>query len=326
MIWLIGYRLEKTFAYTIERFQQLGLPHAVLDLDEIERATSAHHRLDAEGLEVTWNGNSQRLTNDDVVYVRVYVRDLGSPARNAYLADFIDALGAYTSAIRAINRTTASIENGLKPLHLSRLAECGFATPSTLAGTDENLIRQKIDPDSSWISKGCSGVRTRVTVISKEDYGQLAALHRCPAQFQKRIPGDDVRVHVIGHRCIGLRLRTRATDYRYSAGDDWQLIERTAVPRAIEIKCLEYMRRTDLVFGGFDFRVQDDRWVVLECNAMPGYDYYDLKLDGAIANALAEQLRGWESDTQRRDDNVMISDSPRAAFITPDRRPPTNHS
>jgi hypothetical protein len=326
MIWLIGYGLERTFAYTVERLEKLKVEYRVLDLDEIEHATQAHHCLDDDGLAVTVNGETRRLTFEDVVYVRAYVRDLRSPPRTAYLADLIEALGAYTAAVCAINPTTASIENGLKLLHLARLADCKFETPVTLAGTDDERIRHAVDPDETWITKGCSGVRTRVTILSKEDYGQLRSLQHCPSQFQKRVPGDDVRVHVIGRRCIALRMRTSATDYRYSRADEWQLLEKMSVPLSVEIKCLEYMRRANLLFGGFDFRVLDDRWVVLECNAMPGYDYYDRKLDGAISVAIAEFLQDRARHAASRDETVFVDDAPRVSFITTDRRPPTNHS
>ena len=326
MIWLIGYGLEKTFAYTAERLTALGVEHAIIDLDEVEAATSAHHRFGADGLTVTWNGVSRHLASTDVVYQRVYFRDLGSRTRNAYLCDFLDALSAYLSSIRSVNRPNASSENGLKLLHLARLSECGFEIPQTIAGNDDTRIAASVQPDGKWISKGCSGVRTRVTVVSKEDYGQLESIRDCPVQFQKRIPGDDVRVHFIGRRHVGLRMRTSAIDYRYAASDEWQLVEPATLPRPIEIKCLEYLTRANITFGGFDFRVQGDRWTVLECNAMPGYDYYDRKVAGAISKMLAELLVDWDRRAVERDDAIRIPEDSRACFITADRRPRTNHS
>lgn len=327
MIWLVGYELENTFRHTRDRLSELGLAFDVVNLDLIETVGLARHRLHADGLSIHWDGVDMELAASDTVFQRVYPRVLDVPRRRAYQGEFLDCFSAFCETATAVNRPSASQENGLKLFHLARLQDVGLRVPHTCAGTDADGIGRMIAPDGSWVSKGCSGIRTRVTVVDKEDYGQLPAIHRVPVQFQRRIQGDDVRIHVLGNRVVGLRIKTDADDYRYAArgGRDIAFFP-VEVPMSIQVKCFEYMRRAGLHFGGFDFRVEGIDWTVLECNAMPGYDYYDNKVDGAVSEALAELLLELEAKSPDDGTVSLPDDFGRACFIDAGRRPSTNHS
>lgn len=326
MIWLIGYGRESTFRHSISRLAEVGLAFSVLDLDLLETCEVASHEFYRSGLTITFDGVVYEVSCADVLYLRVYRRQLGSAKRSAYQGELLDAIAALSEVAISVNPMSATVENGLKLFHLARLHESGFAIPRTHAGLDGGAAGRVVQPDGRWISKGCSGVRTEVRAVSKEDYGQLDLLPRSPVQFQEHVQGDDVRVHLIGKAAVAVRIRTDATDYRYASRDgheiDFRLEE---IPGNIRVMCREAMSRTGLVFGGFDFRVEGDSWTVLECNAMPGYDFYDRRLDGAISMHLASCLEALERGS-RRVPGVELAGNSRECFLEAERRPRTNHS
>lgn len=67
--------------------------------------------------------------------------------------------------------------------------------------------------------------------------------------------------------------------------------ERVAVPDAVGDAVSRYMKRTDLVYVGFDFVVTpDDRWVMLEANTGPQRGWLEAATGAPITDAMATLL------------------------------------
>ncbi|MGH9198805.1 MAG: hypothetical protein ACRD1T_24145, partial [Acidimicrobiia bacterium] len=101
----------------------------------------------------------------------------------------------------------------------------------------------------------------------------------------------EVRVHVVGNQCFGLRITSRADDYRFP-GDCPVEYAPTEVPPAIAALCVEATKQLGLVVSGIDLKICEStgEWHCFEANPMPGYSHYDRHLGGRIAAALVEYL------------------------------------
>ena len=122
----------------------------------------------------------------------------------------------------------------------------------------------------------------------EDDCDRLEVLHRCPALFQRRVQGVDVRVHTVGRQWFPVEVRGVGTDYRYDRNAEWRPAD---IPSDIGELCARAAERLGLGIGGWDFkRTADGRWVCLEVNPMPAFNVYDVYLDNRIVKAIAEQV------------------------------------
>ncbi|MFK8024902.1 MAG: RimK family alpha-L-glutamate ligase, partial [Ilumatobacter sp.] len=100
-----------------------------------------------------------------------------------------------------VNRLGAMASNSSKPYQTELINRVGLDTPTTLVTSDPDAARHFIEQHrdvGGVIFKSVSGVRSIVRRMSEEDADRLDLLVRCPTQFQAFVPGDDVRVHVVG--------------------------------------------------------------------------------------------------------------------------------
>lgn len=333
MIHLIGYSEESTFNHVCTKAEKWGLEYTVLNMDLLEKASTANLMLSDKFLSLRWDEYSHQIDVGDIVYQRAYSRDLGDDNRNIYLGEFLGALSAFLSVsdVVSVNPMYGGIQNSSKISHLYCLRELGFDVPETLAGTDEKSIKKAVNPNGKWISKGVSSIRTKVESVQKQDFSHIKErlLSRSPVQFQKLISGFDVRVHYFCKEFVAVKIVTDAVDYRYAKREGFEIeYESYDVPLSIQIKCRQYMRDNSLVFAGFDFRVNGSEWTVLECNPMPGFDYYDKKLNGRISNMLFEGISKIRNDLIDNGDGSVdltgIADID--LYLGESRRPSTNHS
>jgi glutathione synthase/RimK-type ligase-like ATP-grasp enzyme len=114
-------------------------------------------------------------------------------------------------------------------------------------------------------------------------------------QFQERVRGFDVRVHVIGPEAFATRVHSGATDYRYASdqtGSDASL-EPFELPDEVRARCVAMTGEMGLAFSGIDLRFADDgRIVCFEVNPSPGFSYYEANTGQPIADTLAGYLAG----------------------------------
>ncbi|HWR00287.1 MAG TPA: hypothetical protein VN371_00350 [Chlorobaculum sp.] len=62
-----------------------------------------------------------------------------------------------------------------------------------------------------FICKSISGARSIVQELGPEDEERLESIRYCPMQFQARVDGFDVRVHVIGRQTIATKIVPNST-------------------------------------------------------------------------------------------------------------------
>jgi hypothetical protein len=242
------------------------------------------------------------LAGVDAVYLRPHdstrvaaVRDVptGSPAwRHAREVD--DVLAAWSDLTPAlvISRPSAAASNGSKPTQIREIAACGFSVPQTLVTNDPGAVVDFLDRAGPVVYKSTSAIRSRVRRLDPGDDlpERLSGVTVCPTQFQRRVPGTDVRVHVAGAEVFAIRITSDADDYRYAArqGLPRPELDATDLPDEIAERCRRLASRLGLPVAGVDLRVTPDgEWFCFEVNPSPAFSYYEAGTGQPIAAAVA---------------------------------------
>jgi hypothetical protein len=238
----------------------------------------------------------------------VYVRFLGAEGRipmsgmepedavalqteaDAGLAALIESLPC-----RVVNRVQGGMSNNSKPYQAFAIRASGLCPPPTLVTNDPSAARAFSDEYSGdVIYKSVSGVRSIVRRVGPTQLARMNLLRDGPAQLQSFIPGNNVRVHVVGDHLLAVKVETDAVDYRYAHLDGLSVsMETIKLPPEIHQSCLSVAENLDLLFAGIDLKVTPDGdWFCFEVNPCPGFLYYERHSGQPISSALADLLSG----------------------------------
>jgi len=113
-------------------------------------------------------------------------------------------------------------------------------------------------------------------------------------QFQQRIAGDDLRVHVVADRIFATRITTPSIDYRYAASDGQSILMQPAeLPGEIAQRCIELARGLGLLLAGIDLKeTLEGEYFCFEANPSPGFLFFERATGQPISTALAYLLAG----------------------------------
>ncbi|MFC4914098.1 ATP-grasp domain-containing protein [Actinomadura gamaensis] len=289
MILLWGHPGDEPFARVLRTLLGRGAGPAVLDQRDLITVTGAEVR--------TSGGLRADLTAVSAAYLRPYDAArmpavTRSPARTvraraAFRAEASLLAWADHAGALVLNRPTPSAGNGAKAQQGRLIAAAGFAVPPGLVTDDAEALAAFADRHGEIVAKAGSGVRARVTRADAHDPGRLARLAACPTFFQAYVPGDDVRVHVVGDRASAVRIASDAVDYRVPEAATSQ--HRTDLPGDLADRCIGLAARLGLRLAGVDLRLAPDgTWYCFEVNPSPAFTYY-ADAD-TVADAIADLL------------------------------------
>jgi len=211
------------------------------------------------------------------------------------LTGFTEAAPGFNGC-RIANRLSAMASNGSKPYQAQLIVRYGFSCPDTLITTDPQEVLDFAARHRQVVYKSCSGVRSIVTAFDPvADRERLQRLRWCPVQFQERVDGPDVRVHVVGGDAFAAIVDSAAVDYRYAraqVGQDARL--RTyQLDDDIASRCVALAAALDLPFAGIDLKLAaDQRVICFEVNPSPGFSWYESATGLPISWAVARWLLG----------------------------------
>lgn len=203
------------------------------------------------------------------------------------------ALNAWADRTPAfvVNRPGSAASNGSKPHQLRAIAAVGFLVPTTLVTNDPGRVEAFVHEHGDVIVKSVSSVRSRVRRVTAADAVRLADVATCPTLFQRRVPGTDVRVHVVGDQTFATEIDSDADDYRYPGAHGDPVMAATELPVEVAARCVDLSRRLDLPVAGVDLRrTPDGEWFCFEVNPSPGFTYYESNTGQPIAAAVAALL------------------------------------
>jgi glutathione synthase/RimK-type ligase-like ATP-grasp enzyme len=309
MILICGDLREPVTELVCARLQAEGLSYRAFNpdvtLDPAAQCT-LHARWQGGDFQAGYfTGPEGRLDVEDVT--GVYYRPLQAPelsidglapeAVQAVQAQRSAALSAVIDALPCpvVNRAFAGMSNHSKPHQAMLIRACGFSVPATLITNDASAaLAFAAEHSGDVIYKSVSGVRSIVRHFGPEQAARLPLLRHGPAQFQKRVAGTDIRVHVVADEIFATRIETPSIDYRYAATDGNALDMRPCeLPREVEARCIELTRRLGLLFSGIDLKeTPDGDYVCFEANPSPGFLFYERATGQPISTALARLLAG----------------------------------
>ncbi len=203
------------------------------------------------------------------------------------------------ASARVLNRPTDMGSNRSKPYQAHFIRAEGFDIPETLITNDPatalDFISRTWDTGGAVIYKSVSGIRSIVQTVEKPDLARLDRIRWCPTQFQRRVPGTDIRVHVIGQTALAASILSDATDYRYATKQVG--VEPTfaalELDREIHTRCVQLAARLRLPLAGIDLRrTPDGSHVCFEVNPSPAFSFYEHNTGLPIATAIARFLAG----------------------------------
>ncbi|MFF1711249.1 ATP-grasp ribosomal peptide maturase [Streptomyces sp. NPDC058268] len=184
-----------------------------------------------------------------------------------------------------------------KPAGLAGAVEAGFLVPPTLITSSPDAARAFIKRHDSVIYKPLSNPVyliddvssvVKVAEVGAEDIDESVA--GTAHLFQQRVSKSaDVRVTVIGSKVFCVRIDSDLLDWR----TDYSRLRYTPVepPPRIEPALHHYMRHFGLVFGAFDFCIDEDgQWWFLECNPSGQWYWLEPETGLPMCAALADLL------------------------------------
>lgn len=201
---------------------------------------------------------------------------------------------AVDSTCRVANPLSAMASNMSKPFQAQLVSAHGFAVPETLLTDSVEEALEFANRHDAVIYKSASGIRSIVTVFDPvADRARLNRLRWCPVQFQERIAGPDVRVHVVGDEVYPAIVDSTAVDYRYARAQVGQDATLTGwnLPAEWADRCVALATGLGLPFAGIDLKLcPDGRVVCFEVNPSPGFPWYETAAELPISDAVARWL------------------------------------
>jgi hypothetical protein len=196
---------------------------------------------------------------------------------------------------RIVNRRRPMMSNNSKPYQSLLIKQAGLAIPDTLITNDAHFLKSYAFSNGPLIYKSISSIRSIVAPLDDKSVARAESLRHLPTQFQRKLKGFNVRVHVIGKR-LATQILTSATDYRYAVLEDASA-EFKPYELNVELRrrCLRLARICQLSFAGIDLMICPGKVYCLEVNPSPAYSYYQKITGQPISDALADYLmHNWQ--------------------------------
>ena len=299
-ILLWGLLADDPMAAVHARLRELNAPVRFLDQRRVLETTV---RISAGRTRVTVAGEEFDLDAVRAAYVRphdstrlpaVRTRPPAAPEWR-HAAEVDQVLNAWTDRTPAyvLNRPEAGASNGSKPYQLRIVAAAGFLVPPTVVTNDPARAAAFLAAHGDVIVKSTSGIRSRVRRVGPADTARLPDVRTCPTQFQRHVPGTDVRVHVVGTEVFAVEVDSEADDYRYARAQGLRAPVLTGIdlPDDVAARCRDLAKRLGLPVAGIDLRrTPDGEWYCFEVNPSPGFTYYESQTGQPIAAAIAGLL------------------------------------
>ncbi|HEY9373720.1 alpha-L-glutamate ligase [Streptomyces sp.] len=296
MILFLGRTDDPPLARAIRAAQDAELRHLVIDQARLARYDLVVGTGGLDGL-LTVEGMRLPLGEVSAVYARpLELPAGGDQAARARAAAFQEWFVGWldTTPAVVVSRPRAMESNSSKPYQAQLIGRSGFAVPETLVSDDPDEILEFRAQYGRIVYKSVSGIRSIVREFTEADESRLPLVRGLPTQFQAYVPGQDVRVHVVGDRTYAAAVESEAIDYRYAESDgDSARLAPLDLPPDTSRRCVDLAASLGLPLAGIDLRrTPDGEWVCFEVNPMPAYSYYEAHTDLPISRALVEYLAG----------------------------------
>lgn len=294
MIFAVGLTSDGTLAHLADEAARRGVAVTTIDLHDVVADGDWRLAIPDDGR--SWlTAAGQRYDLDAAASYFCRIVDLSSLEDEGRWLRWQSLIAAVTAWLEqvpgtVVNRPGLHSDNGCKPLHELTLSRHGFAVPESIASSDRSRLRA-FAATGPTIVKALSGVRADSRLVTPRDFDSFDIVQG-PVHLQRYVAGKDVRAHVCGSKVYAQEITSSAVDYRTAAETEATYVP-CDLPEELVARMVDCTRESGMAFAGWDFKVGEDwqHWC-LEVNPMPGYDWYDRKLDGAISAGLVDLLTG----------------------------------
>ena len=192
-----------------------------------------------------------------------------------------------------VNPPASKSASNNKALQLKTAVAVGLSVPETLISNNptdaalfvaehQRVIYKPLSP-AAWVTTGGDSHLTFTTIVTHEQILAAAdAIEYAPCIFQKYINKKyEVRSVFMGKTCISAIITSEnnkiPVDWRVNyLSRDGLLIDKIELPSEVKEKCFHLMNQLGIVFGSFDFCVdQNDEYFFLEVNPMGQFLWLD---------------------------------------------------
>jgi len=299
-ILVCGVESEPPVKLLIEKLKESGLNFILMNQQDLAESVRLRWQLTKKGIEGNIYIGNENIDIREIkgVFLRFMsiekmpiAKDnpqiIGKTRSIIYgLNDLFDVIPA-----KIINRRRAMMSNNSKPYQSLFIREAGFSIPKTIVTNSPNNAKKFFENNNSVIYKSVSSVRSIVKTFENDDIEQLFKVRLLPTQFQEKIEGFNVRVHVVAEKTFATRINSGSTDYRYAHNDgECITLEEFQLSDDLKKRCVNLTKKLGLLFAGIDLMINDKNVYCLEVNTSPAYSFYQSWTDQPIAEELANLL------------------------------------
>lgn len=193
---------------------------------------------------------------------------------------------------RILNNPADMLSNLSKPYQAQIIAECGLKVPLHCITSSKSSVINFAQERGTLIYKSISSARSIVKELDLNDTAKLNKIKFLPTQFQQKLEGYNIRVHVVGNKLFATKAISNVVDYRYASRDEEEIdLQETHLPAPIEESCFKLSEKLNLVLCGIDlFLTTQNEYYCFEVNPSPGYSFYQELTGQDIATAIAKWL------------------------------------
>ena len=190
-----------------------------------------------------------------------------------------------------VNPFTSNWSNQSKPYQTLIIGNGLFEIPKTLITNDARAARRFHEQmRGRIIYKSSSGRSFGTRAVDSEALSRLLLTRDTPVQLQARVPGVDIRVHVVRDQIFATRIHSEAIDYRWAENEPTRL-ETCSLPASVRCECIRIAEQFGLLFSGIDLReTSRGRYYCFEVNPAPDFAFYEERTGQEISAALRDLL------------------------------------
>lgn len=266
-------------------------------------------RIDPHEIDTVWNRRptysipDERLHPSDVEHA-----ELGCRLFRKSLFDILAPEAFWVNPHVSMRRLTKLLQHKIA-------VDVGFTTPDSVFTNDPETVRSFLarhdgrvvfKPISTlpWKSAETSYM-TFTSSLTKDKLVEDDLLQATPGIYQEEVDKEyELRVTVMGRQTFSAKILSQQTkrgtlDWRKAY--DELAIEKDVLPREIEQKCFELLRRLGFVFGCFDLIVRKDgSYVFLEVNQMGQFLFLERYTGFPLLDAFTDFLIEGSEDFEWR--------------------------
>ncbi|WP_344904446.1 ATP-grasp ribosomal peptide maturase [Actinomadura meridiana] len=258
--------------------------------------SDAHRTLDLDRVRAVYNRRPG---------LHVLPSGMSPPVAEYAMAQARDGFGGVLMALDGwVNHPARNADASVKPWALAIAAECGFATPATLVTNDPAAVRAFADQHGPVVCKPLrrpaiveggvvKAVYTRLLTV--EDLADLTGIETTAHLVQAYVPKSfELRVTVVDDQVFTARVDAGSDAARIDWRADYDALtwRPCDLPGELTAPVHAYMKATGLVYGAFDFAVDQagTPWY-LECNPNGQFGWLIEAAGLPIHHALADVLQ-----------------------------------